>query len=389
MSAANLAFGSLAQAFVVLLDITRGDLAGLPPWDTAAADVAHYYGGNGWLPICILALLTVYFLVAFVYMLSVILGMPELKRFAKVEAQQAFASTVLVGLLFATVQVEYSAINPSAGTDLGQELVEVSSGVYMAQNLTEQIAGGIVAPGKEGALVSPFAVAYAQLRTMINCVKDYYADNATTGRWIEWAFGISINFEVVGIPIPIDLRWIILPLWIMLNEATMQANNMIWLGLAVYTQINLLQWIESSMFTIYLPIGIVLRSFPLTRGAGATLMAIAIGLYIVYPLMLTITYVSVKSNLPSKCKAPTQSNTESTAKLCLSDPGSFMEMRSGAMKSGGGVDNSQVSNSARMWMYAFMFPFVNLVVTVALVRSIAGVLGADISEIGRGLFKLI
>jgi len=39
---------------------------------------------------------------------------------------------------------------------------------------------------------------------------------------------------------------------------------------------------------ILFPIGCVLRAFPWTRGAGAALIALVVGLYVVYPLLVVV-----------------------------------------------------------------------------------------------------
>ena len=46
-----------------------------------------------------------------------------------------------------------------------------------------------------------------------------------------------------------------------------------------------LSLIQATAFNLLLPIGVIMRTFPLTREAGSFLMATAVGFYVVFPLM--------------------------------------------------------------------------------------------------------
>lgn len=52
----------------------------------------------------------------------------------------------------------------------------------------------------------------------------------------------------------------------------------------------LLCYIKKYMLSLILPIGILLKGFPQTRGGGNALIAIAIAFFLVYPLMLVVNY---------------------------------------------------------------------------------------------------
>ncbi|HQT45152.1 MAG TPA: hypothetical protein PLO51_04180 [Candidatus Micrarchaeota archaeon] len=51
-------------------------------------------------------------------------------------------------------------------------------------------------------------------------------------------------------------------------------------------QVFLLDFISKQMLAIFLPLGVFLRAFPFTRSAGGAIIALAIGLYFVYPVCL-------------------------------------------------------------------------------------------------------
>lgn len=58
--------------------------------------------------------------------------------------------------------------------------------------------------------------------------------------------------------------------------------------LATYAQRALLTFAGNNMLTLFLPLGLIARAFPLTRRMGGTLIAMALALYFVYPLALVM-----------------------------------------------------------------------------------------------------
>ncbi|VVB66382.1 Uncharacterised protein [Candidatus Gugararchaeum adminiculabundum] len=59
---------------------------------------------------------------------------------------------------------------------------------------------------------------------------------------------------------------------------------------AMEGQYFLLKIFQGSMFSLLLPLGIVLRSFSYTRAAGGLLIALALGFYIVFPVAVIVEY---------------------------------------------------------------------------------------------------
>ncbi len=59
---------------------------------------------------------------------------------------------------------------------------------------------------------------------------------------------------------------------------------------SLHAQLILLQISEAFALTIILPIGMILRAIPITRDGGAFMIALAFGLYIIFPFMYVIDY---------------------------------------------------------------------------------------------------
>lgn len=340
-------------------------------WETTAADLGASLGGNGWVALALTAVLAHFLLLALLYMISKAFNLTDLYRWVKSELAQAVASAVLVGLIFGVV----------GGS---------SYGVTMIQNQAELLAGNILMPGAGGAQnievrANPFIASYAFLRNMADCAKTKYMDEYNGNRKTERLLSISFTLMIAGVPIPIDFNMILFTLYQKMVLAHYLANNYSWLAIAVYFQINFLQWIETSMFTVYLPIGIILRIFPWTRGAGGLLIAIAIGLYIVYPLMFVV-LIANSGTAPQGCHPVP---IEAQKNICVTDPASFVDLVEASRAESSIGSSSLGSGAASMIVFGYFYPMTVLVVVFVFIRTIASFLGADIADIGRGIFKMI
>ncbi|MCX6777289.1 MAG: hypothetical protein NT157_00180, partial [Candidatus Micrarchaeota archaeon] len=209
---------------------------------------------------------------------------------------------------------------------------------------------------------------------------ELYSDNI----WKEQLLSAVISIKVGPVTLPLPMQFMMVGIWKDMALAHYVCNNYTWLAMAVYFQINFLQWIETSMFTIYLPIGIVLRIFPYTRGAGGFLIALAIGLYLVYPLLFLIIYAN--SAVPSGCQAVP---IKVTSQVCASDPAAFTQLAAVAQAQASLSAGALGGSAGNMIVYGYFYPLVILVVTFAFVRTISPFLGADIAEMGRTLFKVV
>ncbi|MFH1448004.1 MAG: hypothetical protein ABIG39_04015 [Candidatus Micrarchaeota archaeon] len=342
-------------------------------WNTTAADMAQSLGNPSfsWAAFALMAVLMHFLILSILYMISKAFSIHDLYKWTRSELAQAVASAVLIGLLFSVVAGE-------------------SFGIAFLQNQTELMAGSILMPGAAGATsievrADPFIASYAFLRNMLECVKTKYMDEFRHNRLREMALSIIITIQIFGIKIPIELSMILIPIYQKMVLSHYMANNYTWLAIALYFQIHFLKWVETAMFTVYLPLGIILRIFPWTRGAGGLLIALAIGLYLVYPLMFIIIIAS-SGSAPEGCQAvpiTVQRN------LCTTDPSSFVDLIEAAKAESSLRTGSLGGPASSMIIFGFFYPFTILVVVFAFVRSLAPFLGADIAEMGRGLFRMI
>ncbi len=146
---------------------------------------------------------------------------------------------------------------------------------------------------------------------------------------------------------------------------------------------------------ILLPLGIVFRAFPMSRGAGAMFIAMSLGLAVVLPsAFLMVMYASGSS---SQTLEPFEIENMDEYELMLENICIGNDFASTGMiiQMASSIDYPNLfkmyseGNFFVMMMKIFIAPVIALIITYTFIRSFAMMLGADLAEIGKGLVKLI
>ncbi|OIO20902.1 hypothetical protein AUJ17_04285 [Candidatus Micrarchaeota archaeon CG1_02_47_40] len=337
---------------------------------TAFSDVFQ-----GWIGINLVALLLTLFFTTVLYMLSLGLNLPNVKKWAKGEYAQ-----VLVGFLL---------------------IMSIVGMVEVGWQVMQDVTGGVIYAGSGQMLssaVSPFEVADAYLDTVIECEISAY-------KWLYYAMFFakpaqSFVTDVAGVE-AIDAT-IFSPI---ISLASYFSNRITWILLFQYVLKELLAFAEATMLTVFLPIGLVLRAFPVSRGAGGIMISIAIGCYFVFPLSI-VAMTAMQGNSFVVENGEVAMNTGSSAlalctavgvvpnfeTLCPDDiVGYFFkgeELLMGGKSLMGQVTGIGEQISA-LYLQAMFYPLVSLIITFTFIRSTSSMFGADLAELGRGLIKLI
>ncbi|MEW6721800.1 MAG: hypothetical protein AB1324_00905 [Candidatus Micrarchaeota archaeon] len=157
----------------------------------------------------------------------------------------------------------------------------------------------------------------------------------------------------------------------------------------------------------FFSIGVALRAFPPTRGAGAYIMALAFGLYFVFPLsyilIATFSLPHAQANLVTfrpdafggpayTCSLPTVPDMSFYA-CGAADAGRMLEFRDVVLSNAEQLDtlvSLQLPDFERNLVHSIcVFPMMALVVLLTFVLNATNLFGGQIPEIGRGLVKLI
>lgn len=177
----------------------------------------------------------------------------------------------------------------------------------------------------------------------------------------------------------------------------------------------LLNYIELALFPILFVMGIVLRTFFFTRKLGGLLIALAIGLYLVYPMVYVIAhniwFMTIRKDRAgdpqtetigsSIIKSHLDRRTEYDLQLKLFNPdpsltneqrlAQFRETSGGISEDIGEVVINQgyvignggvLEKTGILLVYATFVPFIALMTTIGFVRGLSVLLGGDIEIAG-------
>lgn len=146
---------------------------------------------------------------------------------------------------------------------------------------------------------------------------------------------------------------------------------------------------------LILPLGIVLRAFPPTRGAGAMFIAMALGLAIVLPssFLMTLFVAGTHSQTLEPFMIENLDDYSTMLEnLCIGNnigTGSMIKNMALSIDYQSLLVNFWKSSFFTILLRIFISPVIALIITYTFIRSFAMMLGADLAEIGRGLIKLI
>ncbi|MEM2974685.1 MAG: hypothetical protein QW112_03635 [Candidatus Micrarchaeia archaeon] len=207
----------------------------------------------------------------------------------------------------------------------------------------------------------------------------------------------------------------------LVNVAHVLAQLMSFILSNLYIQKHVLYFANGTMLTVFLPIGIILRTFAPTRGMGNLFIAIAIGMGIVLPLSYGVV-LAIRSSQIELVERTTCGITEGTPSPSAGS-GTCASMMIGSYAVSAAIlpfkliptpkviksttlvnwatsvgasyvaynklygDVSMLANE--LMMYAVVYPIIVFAITLTFIRSFAMFLGADVQDFLKGLSRLI
>jgi hypothetical protein len=233
--------------FGMLLSITMSQMSGgifLGGWETTA----------------LTALLVSFGIIGLAFAVAIGFGYKQLEEWAKNEMYEIFVSGLIVGTLILLINIIFGiSINLAGGDPLELAHSYVSSMIVETNGL---------------------------FLTLL-----YY--NMFIGALSTLKFSFFIPIPILPPPFPtivvIRIGSFVAP-WTGLGALMMGVDtifNVLGAMLAaLLVEQVLLNFFKLVILKYFLPLGVLMRTFPITRVAGGTLIAIAVGAYIVYPLAL-------------------------------------------------------------------------------------------------------
>ena len=324
-----------------------------------------------WTVICTMIALTTFFMVVLLQMVAKAFNIQGLNMWVRAEYAQVAVSFLIIFFAWNMVYVGGAVASGITAT------VAAASGNIPLQTAVNS-----------DALKNPTRIGQAYLRTLIQCESDIYSTLFIYNYFSEFFSKLSI--DTTGNE-PIGGGWALGGVVSLLHYLD---NNLVYLALFNYIQYYVLQISQFTMLQVFLPIGLVLRAFPATRGAGGLLVAFGLGFAFVFP----ICYVLIAAMMPNAgaiCAQVKVMNTDALGSHndpCLNNEGAqmaqFYKLKGEQGKVTGVIAFIQESINI-FFLQSMFYPLVALTVAFTFIRQTGSLFGADLAEIGRGLIKII
>jgi len=151
----------------------------------------------------------------------------------------------------------------------------------------------------------------------------------------------------------------------------------------------LIEYIRNVLLPVFLPIGIILRAIPFTRGAGGLIIAIVLGFYFVFPILFTLGDLLLTQQL----ERPDLSFLDFGSNMCVySTTGGAMSMyvnnQAAAASVGVAVPAIRAAIAA-LTIDLLLSPLMALAATVLFIRAFSPVLGSESQDLMYGISKLL
>jgi len=292
-------FAKIAVAAFIFLLAAPIALAAAPPGipGTSASFEELWTTKYGWQAVAMAAVLVSLFIVSLAYMLGVAFRQPQITAWAKNELYQALASAFMLAFIIGFV---YFLANFTSQASRAFVTEDPSDPCYYekicppdkqfceyhiqkAWCVVDRLETKTILQGDYMLNINMRAAALAQMGKYFD-----WSPGALTGYWTYpwqncfgmpktcsqaawgWGFnlfaGVSMLVESLALMFPFVFTWIT----------------------SYIAQAAFLVLVRDAFFPIFLSLGLILRTFFFTRKLGGLLIAIAIGIYTIYPFMYVL-----------------------------------------------------------------------------------------------------
>ena len=316
-----------------------------------------------WMIYGIIAVVISFMVSGIVYMIGHSLGMERIKHLAEAELLQAAASAVLVIMLIFLLDL---AVQYTTKEILGKDSVVMCGEEF--RNATEPIE---------------FAKCKAQ-------EKIYVLDSMYEEVYIN-----NLGYERVG-----SRCWTVFGITVWcgdwnsnlrerIGQAHLLGQRIVPITTFLHVEYAILDYISKTMLIMFLPLGILFRIFPYTRGIGGIMIALAIGFYFVFPIMSVMIDPSyTRQDMIN----PDLYSFEDAEECYVGFSGTVTLMTNFLKIDEGGLGNVNYAEFSDRLSYltleAFYIPFMSLVVTLIFVRILSSLFGAEPSAMMRLVNKV-
>ncbi|MFA6035862.1 MAG: hypothetical protein WC759_02795 [Candidatus Micrarchaeia archaeon] len=324
--------------------------------------------GTSGMSLALTIVMTLIFAIAVFYMLATAMRNERLKRWLVGELMQAFASALMiVGIVAIALFISQASLQLVSSTTTSQFQATVTDWGLTGTGIT---GGNVAGPIDylQQKLVLTDALLDKEYQYVVNT--NMHVERA------EWTCFIFFGVEI-------KCGWDLHPKVEALHAL---AYKLVQLRIAVNAEMVLVQYILANFLSVLLPIGIVLRALPFTRGAGGLIIAIVLGFYFVFPLLFTLSDLALNTQLhPPSIPAEIQAcvfNDNDAAFAATAADLPFVN------------SSDAIVGNAREMLVALildviLMPLLILAATVLFIRAISPMLGSESQDVVYGISKLL
>jgi len=241
---------------------------------------------TAWAPVAAVVVAVSVAIISLIYLIGKALGSDEMSGWARDELYQAFASAAIIGL----VVVVLTTVNSVIYSLLGAAQFDCSqNGCYYQQvSFYQNIDAGtynnvnrtMVSCGQDTPC--QIAIAKSRLNTLFDLVRYWTASNVVNYGIVSLFSSFSIGWKSIASLTPFGVADYLKESYNIMFETTTVILTLL------KSQTILLSITEKALFGLFLVGGIALRSIKIMRKTGGLLIAIALGLYFFYPMMIIL-----------------------------------------------------------------------------------------------------
>ncbi len=338
--------------------------------------------------IAIYVIVSMVVLVGITYLLSRVFSNRRLEDWAKSEFIQVLISAALVGGLFFLMAPGTGIIIIAFNSLVPDDSIKVPSfGSYDDSAAAMQ---PIASTGCEGISNIPdgtlLCYSFNYLRLLSSQITGLVFRLILVNTLLDIISKVSIDVVIVEITPLSGLGSIVQ----VLNSMT---QSLIFLGVGVGVGMALLNFISATALNIFLPIGVVLRSFFATRRLGGLLIALAVGLYIVFPLTIALNAIAVSSPVSPqltefieftesvKAMSPTTHFSEAGDLLSAASwkgyLDNFKSATEGFVTTMSNIPNILMSILSLLVVQVVLLPILSVVLTMIAIKELASLFGSE------------
>ncbi|VVC01729.1 Uncharacterised protein [uncultured archaeon] len=363
------------SSLLLLLAISGIASAATIGWEESRGRFENMFGGSGstsWLQLGVVALSICIAFNTLMYMAGSALQSEHLKKYAEGEFLHVTASSMLI---FFSVFLLSQFMGPGGTGGFAQDYLGGGSIVSCAA-----MPSGYYKIFIDDAFGSgPLGAFKCKLQEKITALDKAY-DNLFKENMGQERF-TSLCISAFGVPVYCGDWSLQKHQQVEMNHLV--ANKIVGLLMPLHAEFVLVEYIQNNMLTVFLPLGLLLRILPVTRGVGGLFIAVAIGFYFVFPIFYILTdptYVKID-----------QAAADMQAGMCFSGfKGVAVVLSSQYVNAGDtGLALGNASELVFQLSIATLFyPFVAFVIAMIFIRAVTPLLGGDTGELMRMAMRL-